>query len=128
MHLGININVNLAKFYIKERIMTMAFKTLFLAHAPDADKEKHRNIIDTGKYKLFIVVIKKQDEAIQICKDFFNKESINSIILCPGFTHNNVAEIVQAVGNKVAVSVARGDGPSSKISQAARKKEGFINT
>jgi len=105
----------------------MAFKTLFLAHAPDADKEKHRNIIDTGKYRLFTVVIKKQDEAIQVCKDFFNKESIDSIILCPGFTHNNIAEIVQAVDNKVAVSVARGDGPGSKISEIARKREGYIN-
>jgi len=42
----------------------MAFKTLFLAHAPDADREKHRNIIDTGKYRLFTVVVKSQDEAI----------------------------------------------------------------
>lgn len=34
----------------------MAFKALFLAHAPDADYEKHNNVIDTGKYKLFTVL------------------------------------------------------------------------
>ena len=106
----------------------MAFKTLFLAHASDADREKHRNIIDTGKYRLFTVVVKSQDEAIQTCKDFARKENIDSIILCPGFTHNSIAEIVQATGSKVAVCVARGDGPSNKISQAALKKEGFTHT
>jgi len=31
----------------------MAFKVVFLAHAPDANAEKHKCIIDTGKYKLF---------------------------------------------------------------------------
>ena len=41
----------------------MAFKALFLAHAPDADYEKHNNVIDTGKYKLFTVVVKTQNEA-----------------------------------------------------------------
>ena len=32
----------------------MTFKVVFLAHAPDADAEKHKCIIDTGKYKLFV--------------------------------------------------------------------------
>ena len=40
----------------------MAFKALFLAHAPDADYEKHSNVIDTGKYNLFTVVVKNQME------------------------------------------------------------------
>jgi len=106
----------------------MAFKTLFLAHAPDADREKHRSVIDTGKYKLFCVVVKTQDEAIQVCQDFVKRESIDSILLCPGFTHTDVAEIVKATDNKVAVSVARGDGPSSRISQQARKREGYIKS
>ena len=38
----------------------MAFKALFLAHAPDADCEKHKSIIDTGKYRLLTVVVKTQ--------------------------------------------------------------------
>jgi hypothetical protein len=43
----------------------MAFKALFLAHAPDADFEKHNSTIDTGKYKLLTFVVKTQDEAIK---------------------------------------------------------------
>ena len=103
----------------------MAFKVLFLAHAPDANKDKHRNAIDTGKYQLFTVVVRNQAEAVEVCKEFVRKEAIDSVLLCPGFTHRDVAEIAKAVGNKVGVSVARGDGPSGKVSLAARKREGY---
>jgi len=103
----------------------MAFKALFLSHAPDADFEKHHSLIDTGKYRLFTVVVRTQDEAIKVCKSIYEKEKIDAVLLCPGFTHNNVAEIWQALEGKVSVNVARGDGPSSKISQAILQKEYF---
>lgn len=102
----------------------MPFKALFLAHAPDANKEKHRSVIDTGKYQLFTVVVRDQAEALEVCKDFAEKASIDSVLLCPGFTHKDVAEIAEAVGEKVGVSVARGDGPSNKVSLAAMERQG----
>ena len=101
----------------------MAFKSLFMAHAPDAEKEKHRSIIDTGKYKLFSVVVKNQNDAISVAKEMYDKEKIASIILCPGFTHTDVSGIFQALQDKVGITVARGDGPSNKISQAIIQKE-----
>jgi hypothetical protein len=104
----------------------MAFKVLFLAHAPDADKEKHRSTIDTGMYQLFTVVVRDQAEAVEVCSDFVEREKVDSVLLCPGFTHSDVAQIVRAVGGNVAVCVARGDGPSSKVSLAARKREGYV--
>lgn len=103
----------------------MAFKTLFLAHAPDADYEKHKSVIDTGKYKIWTFVVKTQEEAIKVSKSIYEKEKIDAIILCPGFTHSDVSEIFQALEGKVSVNVARGDGPSSKIAQAALQKEFF---
>jgi len=105
----------------------MAFKSLFLAYTPDADKEKHRSVIETGKYKLFSVVVKNLAEALEVIRDFVKKEGINSILLCPGFTHSDIAEIVKVTEHKVAVSVARGDGPSGKISQEVMKREGFLS-
>ena len=104
----------------------MAFKVLFLAHAPDADKEIHQNLIDTGMYQLFTVVVKNQAEAVGVCKNYVEMENIDSVLLCPGFTHSDVAEIVGVAGNNVAVSVARGDGPSGKVSLEARKREGYL--
>jgi len=103
----------------------MAFKALFLAHAPDADKVKHRSAIDTGMYQLFTVVVRDQAEAVAVCRDFVEKKSIDSVLLCPGFTHSDVAEIVKTVGGNVAVCVARGDGPSNKVSLAAMKRAGY---
>jgi len=101
----------------------MAFKALFLAHAPDADYEKHTSIIDTGKYRLLTFVVKTQDEAIEVSKSIYEKEKMDAIILCPGFTHGEVSEIFQALDGKVSVNVARGDAPSSKISHAVIQRE-----
>lgn len=103
----------------------MAFKALFLAHAPDADYERHNSVIETGRYKLFTFVVKNQAEAIKVSKNIYKKEEIDAIMLCPGFTHSDVAEIFQALEGKVSVNVSRGDGPSNKIAQPVLQREFF---
>ena len=101
----------------------MAFKALLLAHAPDADPEKHHSVIDTGKYKLLTVVVKNQTEALKVSKDVYKSEKIDAIMLCPGFSHSDVAEIFNALDGKVSVSVSRGDGPSNRIVQPVIQRE-----
>jgi hypothetical protein len=103
----------------------MAFKALFIAHAPDADPVKHHSLIETGKYKLYTYVVKSEDEAIKVCKDLHKKEKIDSVLLCPGFTHKDVAGIFEALNGEVAVCVSRGDGPSSKITGPVLQREFF---
>ena len=106
----------------------MVFKVLFLSHAPDAEPEKHRCVIETPKYyKLFIVVVKDQEQAIEVCKKVVKEEGIHAILLCPGFTHRDVAEISETVGENVGVFVARGDGPSNRISMEVRRREGLFS-
>ena len=105
----------------------MAFKVAFLAHAPDADPEKHRCVIEMSRFKLFVVVVKDQNQAVEVCKKLVKDEGIHSILLCPGFTHRNVAQISSAVGEKVGVTVARGDGPSNRSSMEVMKKEGWFS-
>jgi len=101
----------------------MAFKAVFLAHALDGEPEKHRCVIDTSRYKLFSVLVSTQVQAVEECKKLVKEEGVQSIVLCPGFTHRMVAEIAEAVGSKVSVAVARGDGPSSRVSAEIRKAE-----
>ena len=103
----------------------MAFKAVFIAHAPDADVAKHHNLIDTGKYKLYTHVVRSQAEALKVCHDLYEKEKIDSVVLCPGFSHQDVAEIFATLGNKVAVCVSRGDGPSGKITAPVLQREFF---
>jgi hypothetical protein len=107
--------------------MNMAFKVVFLAHAPDAEPEKHRCVIETPKYKLFVRVVKGQGQAVEVCQNLVKEEGIHSILLCPGFTHGNIAEIAQAVGKDVGVFVARGDGPSNRTSMNVMEKEGWFS-
>jgi len=105
----------------------MAFKVVFLAHAPDADAKRHRCVVDTGKYKLFVVVVKNQREAVEVCRKLVRDEGIHAVLLCPGFTHRDVAEIAETVGENVGVFVARGDGPSHRASMETMKKEGWFS-
>jgi len=104
----------------------MAFKALFLAHAPDADKDKHHSFIDTGKYQLDVVVVKNQAEALEVSTRLFREKKIDSILLCPGFSHRDIAEIVVATDNQVSVCVARGDSPGNRISMEGLRRAGFF--
>lgn len=105
----------------------MAFTVLFIAHAPDADGMEHRSVIDTGMYRLFTVVVRDQQGTLQVCQELVEAEHIDSILLCPGFTHKDVAEIALAAGASVGISVARGDGPSSRAALAAMKRAGYFS-
>ncbi len=101
----------------------MAFKAAFLAHAPDADPEKNNSLIETPLYKLFTVVVSNQDEALTVCKNLVEGEGVQSILLCPGFSHKDIAEICEAVGPDVGIGVARTDAPGGRIAAEVISKE-----
>ncbi len=105
----------------------MAFKAMFLAHAPDADPSRHTSVIDTGLYKLYSVVVKDHQQALETCRRMVREEGIHSIILCPGNTNRDVAEIGEAVGSGVSVSVARGDNPGMRLAAGVMEREGWFN-
>lgn len=104
----------------------MAFKVLSISMSPDADLAMHRCEIDTGKYRLFTVVVRNPAEAAQVCREFVGQGDLDSVLLCPGFTNSDVADISKTVGAGVGVCVARGDGPSGKIAMEAMQKAGFF--
>jgi len=47
-------------------------------------------------------------------------------MLCPGFTHESVAELAEVLGGEVGVFVARGDGPSTRASMEVMAREGWF--
>lgn len=103
----------------------MKFKTLFMAHTPDVDKDENHMKMETEKYVLHVNLVKGQDEALEVAEDMAENEGIQSIILCPGFTHEDVAEISEELDG-VGVTVARGDGPSSRIAKEAMEEAGWF--
>ncbi len=100
----------------------MAFKAVFLAHASDAEPDKDRSIIETSVYKLFTVVVQDQAQAVEECKKLVKEEGVHSVLLCPGFTDKNVAEITEAVGENVGVAVSRGNSPGRRVPAEVRIK------
>jgi hypothetical protein len=54
------------------------------------------------------------------------KEGVQSIILCPGFTHEAITLVRKAVGEGVAINVARGDVPGTMMTAQILTKEGWL--
>lgn len=105
--------------------MFKGFRTAFVAHVPDADPTKHRCTIATPLYELTSVLVKNNEEAIEVCKELAQKEGVRAFILCPGFTHQAIARIVDALGDGFSVSVARGDGPSNSVALKLMREAGW---
>jgi hypothetical protein len=105
----------------------MAFNVVFVAHAPDADPEKHKCLIETPKYRLFVRVVKDQAQAVRVCQSLVEEEGVRAILLCPGFTHADIAALAEAVGQEVGVFVARGDAPSNRVVAEVMGREGWFS-
>ena len=106
----------------------MPFNVLFLAHAPDAEPEKHKCLVETSRYKLFVRVVRNQAQAVEVCNDLIKKEGIHAILLCPGFTHRDIAELAEAVGPNAGIFVARGDSPSNRVVAEVMQREGWFSS
>lgn len=100
----------------------MSFNVLCMVHSPDANPQQHRSLIDTGQYKLITVVVKNQKQALEVAQATTTEHDLDTIMLCPGFTHRDVAQIFEALDGKVGVCVARCDPPSNQISLQARQR------
>jgi hypothetical protein len=105
------------------------FKSAFIIMAPDGDPKKHRATITTEKASLTAVFIEMTnfDEAIEVAKDLVQNQGVQSIYLCPGFTHQAVARVTAAVAGRAAVQVGRGDVPSTMMVGEILGKEGWFN-
>lgn len=105
------------------------FKSAFIIMAPDGDPKKHRATIKTEKTELTAVFIEMDnfDQAVEVAKDLVQNQGVQSLFLCPGFTHQAIARVVDAVGDQVAVQVSRGDVPSTMMVGEILGKEGWFN-
>jgi hypothetical protein len=103
------------------------FKAAFLAMTPDADPKKYRDVLSTSLYELTSILVKNEDEAVEVSKELAKHDGVQSFILCPGFTNRGVARLAEAVGDSISVNVARGDGPSNAIAHKIMSEAGFFD-
>jgi hypothetical protein len=107
----------------------MVVKSAFLIMAPDGDPEKHRATVKTSKTEITTVIFEEMnfDQAVKVCQDLVQKEGVEVLFLCSGFTHEAVARIASAVGDKVAITVARGDTPSTTLTGKILARAGWFS-
>jgi len=105
------------------------FKVTSIVMAPDGDPAKHRATIKTSKLELTVVVIKMLDfdQAVEVAKDMVQNHGVQSIYLCAGFSSQAVGRIADAVGDQVAIQVARGDSPTTAMVLETLTKEGWFD-
>jgi hypothetical protein len=104
------------------------FKAASIIMAKGADPARHRASVkgDGFEYTMVVVPLYDFDQAARVGKELVEKEGIQAMLLCPGFTHEAVAMIRQAVGEGVAINTARGDVPSTMITAQILTKEGWL--
>jgi hypothetical protein len=102
------------------------FKAAFIAHVPDADSAKHRCVLKTSIYELTSVLVRDDEDAVNVIKGLAQKEGVRSFLLCPGFTHKTIARIADVVGEGVSLNVARGDAPSNQIALSIMNEVGWF--
>jgi len=102
----------------------MSFNVVCMAHAPDANPEDIA-LVETPTYKLYSVAVKDQAQALATAKKLVAEKGVESFLLCPGFTNKDIAELDEAVGEGVGISVSRGDPPASACAFKAMQREGW---
>lgn len=93
----------------------MSLNEAYLILVPNVDPKVDRSIIKKENYKCITVLVNNEDEALDLAEGLVESEDIKAFILCPGFSNSSVGLISTALGEDIAVNVARGDGKSAKL-------------
>jgi len=105
----------------------MPFVAAFIAHSPDADPAVHRSVVETGMYTLHTVVVRDQAQGLAAATELVGEYGVQSLLLCPGHSNQDVGEIAEAVGENVSVSVARGDPRGGRVAAQAMQQAGWFS-
>jgi hypothetical protein len=105
----------------------MPFIAAFIAHSPDGDPATHRSVIETGLYTIHTVVVRDQAQGLAAARKFVEEYGVQSLLLCPGHSNEDVGQIQAAVGAHISVSVARGDPRGGRVAAQAMEAAGWFS-
>ena len=97
------------------------FNTLYVSKWADGKPEDTR-IIETPTYSLHSMIAGDACERTELIADYCTEHEIHSLVLCPGFTHDMVAELSRALKGRTAVAVSRTDAPGSSITAPVKRE------
>ena len=101
----------------------MKFKEAYIILVPEVnsrplitvDPIKDISVLDNAKYTCYTVLVQNQTQALQKCIELVNEKGVNVITLCPGFSHKDIAQIRDLVGNNVGICAAHSDDNTNRI-------------
>lgn len=107
----------------------MPVKTVFVIVSPDGDPEKHIATIRTAGLEITTVVCRYLDfdQVARVCKDMVENQGVETIIVCPAFTHEHLGRLQSAVGGDVPISVARSDSPGARRTAELCREAGWFD-
>jgi hypothetical protein len=105
----------------------MPFTAAFIAHSPDADPATHRSVVETGLYTIHTVVVRDQAQGLAAAKELVEEHGVQSLLLCPGHSNEDVGQIQASVGENVSISVARGDPRGGRVAAQAMEAAGWFS-
>jgi hypothetical protein len=76
------------------------FTAAFIVHSPDADPATHRSVIQTGLYTVHTVVVRDQAQGLAVARELVEEHGVQSLLLCPGHSDEDVGQIAAAVGSR----------------------------
>ena len=101
------------------------FRGGWIFFVPDADPVKHRAVINTGKYIATIVCVRNSDQAVDVSKALVQDDGVQSISLCPAFSHEDVARVAVAVKG-TPINICRSDSAGFMKEFQEIKKAGWF--
>jgi hypothetical protein len=104
------------------------YKAATVIMAKGANPAKHWASVkgDHFEYTLVAIPMSGFDLAARVCKELVEKEGVQSITLCSGFTHEAVALVRKALGEGIPINVTRADVPSTMMTAQILTKEGWL--
>jgi len=82
----------------------MSLKALYMFLDPSAESVKHRAVIETENWKMFLVGVNSVEDGVKIAKQFV-EDGVVLIELCGAFGYEGANKVQEQVGNEVPVGM-----------------------
>jgi len=102
-----------------------ALKELFIIKVPQLDQETPRTEIILPHYEFYTLLVEDYNMALDLGSKLVQEKKIHAVILCAGFTNEEVGDLTRELGHDVGVLIARGDGRTSSIVNQAIENAGW---
>jgi len=93
----------------------MSLREAFIILVPEVDPRVNRTEIVLANYEFYTILVSNFEMAKVEAKKIVKEKDIHGVILCAGFSNENVGDMSRELGDSVGTLVVRGDSRSNGI-------------